>query len=345
MTDRIPNPLALVLAVGIAASSTPALAQGPLSGPAVESDDLNASLVERNIDGTMRRLELPPAEAALELMEIDGSVRADIDAYLAERAAVIDAIVQDNLETLQAFRSGNAEGRPDRREQFRTLRTLFAPVLEDGPLEARIADLLPESQRAEYAALIEEHRDAMRRQAMERRMAERGLDAEMLGDPMQDPMLFADEEPPRDEAERPARRDRGARPGARGGQSGETRAMMAQVASLRHEIRRSVERVVGEKREGMDRFVAALDLTAEQQSRVEEIFARHRAEQRGEASVSETGQPRGDRRARMAMMREIAEILTPEQRTKFRELIGRGGREQRPAGEGRRRRPVEDPDD
>lgn len=326
----------VVPAVGIAVLSPVAAADGPLSGPGVKTDGSSATLVERNIDGSMRRLEIPPAEAALEQMTLTEGVRADIGAMLAERAALMDGIVSKNLEKIRALRDGGEGGKPDRREQFRALREMFAPVLEEGPLEDRIADLLPEAQRDEFWGMIDEHRRAQARERAQHRIAERGLEAEFLGEPIDEPMLFDDEMAP---GEGLAPGDgppefREGRGGPLGDKDGEGRRMMMQMGSLRHEIRRSVERVVGERQNHMQRLIEGLGLTGEQETRVRALFRSRRAS--GDGS-------KPDRAERREMMRAIAEILTPEQRAKMRELSGGNGRgEGPPRGERPGRRPIDD---
>jgi len=79
----------LALAV-LCAPASAALLDSPLAGPGVEAGSSETTLIDRNIDGSMRRLDLPPAEAAIERMELSERVRADIDEMLAARAAVID---------------------------------------------------------------------------------------------------------------------------------------------------------------------------------------------------------------------------------------------------------------
>lgn len=317
----------LTLAV-LCAPASAALLDDPLAGPEVQAESAETTLIERNIDGSMRRLDVPPAVAALERMELAEDVRADIDEMLAARAALMDSIVSKNLEKIQALRDGGEDGEQNRRAQFRAFREIFAPVLEDGPLEKRVADLLPESQRAEFFGMIEEHRGARAQQARHRRAEELGIEAELLDDPTDDAMLFAGEAEPGD-APPPPRRPRGegreGPRGPRGDLEGTDRGLRMQLAALRDEVRRSVERVVGEKQDHMQRLISDLDLTGEQEAQVRELFSSRRAEGQGE---------KPDRAERREMMRALAEILTPEQRAKLRELHGR---RDRPG-----RRPIDD---
>jgi Spy/CpxP family protein refolding chaperone len=303
-----------------------------LAGPRVEAGEKPATLVERNLDGSMKRPDAPIAEAALERLELDEATRVKVDLFLAERAGVIDSIVKQNLETLNTMRTDReARGPEVRREHAQRLTELFKPVLEKGPLEAQIAALLPEAQREPYLGMIREHREAMIAERVRNARGPRGEGpgsgegrGPRGGPGMDDPMLFDDETPPPPRP-RPEGRGEGRPEFAPGSPAAERRAMAMQLDTLRFEIQRSVERVTGERRDRMDSIVRELDLTPEQEAKVTALLR-----QRGEAMRND------DPAARREIMRAIAEELTPEQREKFRELVGPPDRGQRPA---RRARP------
>ena len=110
--------------------------------------------------------------------------------------------------------------------------------------------------------------------------------------------------------------------------------MMVQLRTLQMEIRRSVERVNGERTDRMDDLVERLGLDAEQEGKVRELLKKAGRGAQG------SDDPRATRRE---AMRELAEILTPEQRQILRESMGRGPRDGN--REGRRpRRPAADDD-
>ncbi len=119
--------------------------------------------------------------------------------------------------------------------------------------------------------------------------------------------------------------------------------MLAQMHELGIEIRRSIERVTGERLDRIDMLTKVLDLTPEQQGKVREILRRG----------SEAIRNAQDRRAaRREMMQSLAAELSPEQREKLREFMGadrrRGGRSDRPNRPGRRGgppTPTDNPDD
>ena len=349
------TPAAIAIAAGcffsLSSLSAAALADDPglLAGPSV-TDEQGTSLVERNIDGSMRRPEVPIAEEALRTVDLDASTKAKVDALLADRAAQIDAIVKKNMQTLNTMKTdrqanaGADNERQSRRETGRALMEMFKPVLEKGPLEDQIAALLPEETRTAYLRNIEEHREAMIADRMTRgegprgqRGARRGPPPEMLEDdgPMlfEDPMLeMFDDAAAEGESPRERRRDgerRGRPEGTQWGPSAEdARDMMVQLRTLQMEIRRSVERVNGERTDRMDDLVERLGLDAEQEAKVRELL------KKAGRGAQESDDPRA---ARREAMRELAEILTPEQRQILREMRGprdgnrEGRRPRRPA--------------
>lgn len=347
-----PRPMALMLVAAGVFLSIPAAAlaePGLLAGPSVETGAKATTLVERNIDGSMRRPEAPAAEEALQLLTLDQATRAKVDQILTARAAQIDEIVKKNLETLNKFktdRQANATADGKRsdaaRSNLREMMEMFKPVLEKGSLESQIAAVLPEQTKAEYTGLIAEHREVMaaerRARGTERRPGRGGPPPEAMGD---DPMLFldpmldveGDARPPRPEARPEGRREgrpERAQRRAGGEGNGAPGDMMRQMGDLQMEIRRSVERITGERQERMGDLTTQLGLTAEQEGQVRAIM------QEARRAAQDSDDPRA---ARRESMRKLAEILSPEQLTKLRAMNGgRGGRGDRNDNAPRQRR-------
>ena len=113
---------------------------------------------------------------------------------------------------------------------------------------------------------------------------------------------------------------------------------LAQMHALGIEIRRSLERVTGERPDRIDTLTKVLDLTPEQQEKVREIL-------RGGSGAARHAEDR--RAARRAMMQALAAELSPEQQKKLRAIMGadrrRGGRTDRPNRPRRPNRPVDRP--
>lgn len=124
-----------------------------LSGPKVEETQAERSLVRRNFQGKVQRLDTNPAEAAAELLSLDASTRAKVKAILDKRAATLDKIVRDNLELLLKF-----QNTPDRRGKLallRDAREVFKPLDADGKLQDQIAAALPKDQADRYKEILE----------------------------------------------------------------------------------------------------------------------------------------------------------------------------------------------
>ena len=83
----------------------------PLAGPQVEAEDRARALVARDFAGRVARLEVPPEEAALALLELDPVVREATDRVLADRAAALDRIVMANVKLLVRLQSAQPEER------------------------------------------------------------------------------------------------------------------------------------------------------------------------------------------------------------------------------------------
>jgi hypothetical protein len=147
----------------VAAAAVGAWAQdAPLAGPNVSEAARATSLVQRDYEGRVRRLEVPPEEAALALLALDDASREATQRVLAERAAILDRLVLDNLPLLIRLRSAGAAG--DRRAQAAIAAELFVkaePLRARGSLRDQLAAALPEAQRPRFHALVDEYWDAV----------------------------------------------------------------------------------------------------------------------------------------------------------------------------------------
>ncbi|MEM7623568.1 MAG: hypothetical protein AAF235_10255, partial [Planctomycetota bacterium] len=130
-----------------------------LSGPRVETAATPGDLGVMNLDGSMQRLEVPAAEAAAAMLELDAATRVEVDEILKSRAAAIDDFVLGNMDLLTLLPTlRDPENRETRREVMGRIRTGLEEELAKGTLEARIAAVLPEPQRASFATMLETHR-------------------------------------------------------------------------------------------------------------------------------------------------------------------------------------------
>ncbi|CAG0963492.1 hypothetical protein PHYC_00856 [Phycisphaerales bacterium] len=142
----------------------------PLAGPTAAPAAATSTLVEVSFNGEVKPTEVPPEEAALQLLRLDApdatevqrQAHAAAQGILAARAKFIDDFVVDNIPLLTMF--GNAENTGDKFDQLmlaiEAMRK-FRPLHEKGPLQQRIAGVLPEPDRERFDTLLGEYRAAL----------------------------------------------------------------------------------------------------------------------------------------------------------------------------------------
>lgn len=154
--------LLAALALAAAASAQDAPPQDVLRGPAVAPAATAPTLVERDFQGKVRRLDLPPEEAALALLGLDADARAKADAILTEREAILDAAVIGNIELLLKINTAREAG--DRAEVLRLLQEFnaaLAPLRARGSLADELAAALPSAKAAALDTLVDEYNKAL----------------------------------------------------------------------------------------------------------------------------------------------------------------------------------------
>lgn len=156
-TARTILPLAAVClcAAALAQDAQPADDAPALSGPTVEKEAKEATLVHRGYDGELEPLDAPPEVAALDLLHLDGETREKIEDILTERAAFIDGVVIRNIQTLVEFQAAKAAG--DISAQLEMLAPLIEQLRElrlRGRLVDQIKRTLPAGVRDEYQRLV-----------------------------------------------------------------------------------------------------------------------------------------------------------------------------------------------
>lgn len=156
------GPAAAIVIAVFAQSTEPPPAPEPLAGPMV-ADHTGRTLADRGYDGSIRDLQVPAPEAAVDLLELSEPERERIQTLLAERAAVFDRALADNFEMLQLFPAAEAEN--DRLAQIGIIYGLIAsldPLRERPPLRDEIRQNLdPENQTAYDAVLARYARDLL----------------------------------------------------------------------------------------------------------------------------------------------------------------------------------------
>jgi hypothetical protein len=194
-----PNERRLTLALGLATLAVPAtlvaapavLASGkgsPLRGPEVGAG-AEPSLLSRTYDGRLRRLEVAPEVAALDLLELRDDERARVLAILDERAAALDRVVIENIDLLTQI-EGAAEGGMVLRllHLAAQIHNRFTDVVGHESVGDQLASVLPREQARRLESVAGEYWDALLNEEcgedagrIERYITQRRMALEMFG--------------------------------------------------------------------------------------------------------------------------------------------------------------------
>lgn len=129
-----------------------------LAGPRIAPEAKATSLVESEMTGGIKRLDVPPDEAALELLDLNDETKAACQRILVERAAALDAFVADNLTTLlEASNARQAGDAAEARRLFRELMGRAGPLRARGKLGDELRSVMPPEAAAEHRRLVEEY--------------------------------------------------------------------------------------------------------------------------------------------------------------------------------------------
>lgn len=247
----------------------------PLAGPKVPDPDKprsdSPSIVSRDFDGKMRPLDNTPVAAALAKLDLDEPTRKAVDDVLAARARDMDAFVRDNLQQLALLKNAKVSGdREGFRRELLAVLQLAKPITDKGPLVEQVASVLPPAKADQLRAMVKEHARA--------KVAERMDDG---GDAS---------------SQRPA---------------GRFQAIMAeQLGGIGEEIKAAYERTVKSKSGELDRIGKHLNLTPEQESKIQQAYT--------DLFQKTLGKP--TRAQRLALFSSILSELTPEQKRLFAQL-------------------------
>jgi hypothetical protein len=129
-----------------------------LRGPVVETKASPATLLERDFQGHLRRLEVPAEEAALGKLSLSESEKQGTERILTERAAVLDGIVGGNVELLLRISTAKEAGnKPELHQAVSELIKLMEPLRQRGKLVDELAGQLSEANGAELRRLTREY--------------------------------------------------------------------------------------------------------------------------------------------------------------------------------------------
>lgn len=285
----------------------PAPHTNPLAGPSVGGDEAagGATIVVRDFSGKIKRPDMRPEVAALEVLSLSDREREATRQVLAQRAATLDKLVRENIDLLlraQAAREG--DDRAEKQAVLKEITRAFAPLGEGGTLQAKLMAELEPANAAKFRAVLHEYWRARAREAAPQRddkpptkqpAAQRQRGDELMRDAASDPM-----------------RDGAAGHDVEALLTKRQRQALARIAAetLGQEVRRSYENLAADGAARLDAVIEALALTDEQQTKVRAIVT----EFAQESKLNPT------RMQRLKLFLRVSRELTPEQRRKFIDL-------------------------
>lgn len=236
------NPACLALfmlsgALSASAGATQPQPADPLSGPKVAVGHTQATIVERDMQGKLVRLDERPEAAAVMKLHLDGEHRAAAEKVLAERFAQASAILLAHLDEFTQIQSARQSGdRAAAEPLVRKFREVVQPMM-DPLLVEKVAGVLSPEQAAELRRMVKEYVDA----------------------------LAAEEGPAGQESQ-------GKGPARPAGNSGPRAASRVEMNLVLRELARSLSSLVTERRERTEGILKASEATPEQEADIRRII-------------------------------------------------------------------------
>lgn len=210
--------------------------EAPLSGPRVGDGSLTPSIVERSFDGSLKRLDVRPEEAAVRKLVLSPEEQSASDAVLKERAAMMDRIVRENIDLLVRQQSAKTAGDTKALNEINNeFREAMKPLAVGGRLTEKLSATLTPDNAAKFNSMV---RDYYRALIVE------GTKTRPAGDPMDDPET-----------------------GRRGLMAKQFQEVFGQ------EVRRSYDRIAAEGEGRLEHLIGRLELTPEQETKVRQLAA------------------------------------------------------------------------
>lgn len=141
---------------------------GALAGPkVVERERAKASIVEREFDGKLKRLEQHPVLVALDKLELTNEQRAKATEVVVSRNTQLDTIVRDNLRgIIEAALARQAGDQAAAQAKFGELLKKARPFLDRGTLLSELRPALPTEQYEQLKHAVDEYNAAAAQDAM-----------------------------------------------------------------------------------------------------------------------------------------------------------------------------------
>lgn len=135
---------------------------GVLSGPTIDATSkAPMTLVERNFDGKLRRLEISAEEAALEHLTLSDDEKKLTAAILIERAAILDGVVGKNTDLLIRLQGLRESRTPDGVAALRQMAAKLEPLRKRGRLRDEIASVLEIENQKRFITMVDEYHAAV----------------------------------------------------------------------------------------------------------------------------------------------------------------------------------------
>lgn len=144
--------------------AAPADDAGALKGPSVnergrQGGHEKPTLVERDFEGELKRLDQDPVIAGLEKIGLTPEEKAAAEKIVYERYALLDGLVQEHLRTIvELAQSRQAGDREATRKYVGVLLAEFQPLIKRGPLLDELKGVLPADKHAKLAEMTREYR-------------------------------------------------------------------------------------------------------------------------------------------------------------------------------------------
>lgn len=268
----------MVLAAGAAAQERSGGDGSALAGPRIGERgraDPTRTLVHRDFDGKLKRLEVHPVAAAVDLVALSADEKATVEKVLLDRSLAIEKIIRENVkvvvEAQGAFQPGD-DGRGQ--AAIVKLYQLGQPVFSKGKVVDLVAAVLPAEKARELRRVVGQYMDA----AVADRMAGNvdGKKSDRFG-------AFV----------------------------GENMTLFGK------EVETAAKRTFEGGEKDFRELSKKLDLTAEQESKIQAMFVTMMTKDYGQAGKGE----------QMRVLLSAYSLLTDEQRGRLREIMAEEARD------------------
>ncbi len=155
---------------------------GLLGGPKVDRPAAKASLVRRDFNGKLERLESSPEEAALRTMTLTEDEKKNTQLVLNERAAIFDKAISGNIPMLLKLQGFRDADKKDKLAVLQEWGQALAPLKAHGKLADELAAGLSQEHGAQLKSMVKEYWDAVIEEGMkaDETMGERPKKAQVI---------------------------------------------------------------------------------------------------------------------------------------------------------------------